>query len=434
MNVNLTSDPVLNTQVLQTALDKGGIVRVEDPGSYEVEGPLWIGSHTALIFGPGVVIRRSEGGQSKPFIVNKGLFKGEWNDHIRIEGLHLVTNGVDLTHFSIYPGLRGHLAFLKVRDLVIRDYECCDLTKLGYGIHICTFEDILLEQLHIEGDKDGVHLSDGRYFTIRDSSFRTYDDAIALNAYDYCLSTAVYGDVEDGLIENCHDHAGNSRSVGYFCRMLGGAWTDWSEGMRVQNSTLAVYDGHLYSVCLPLPPEKREKDLISTVPPTHKYGVETFGGIPWRYVREHRGTYEATVRRITCRNIYLHKPRVGFGFTVEGGLWSESVPAGVKLPVIEDLVFDRILVECDPIYVFGGGHPVRNVRVSNSTLRGNILATSVYQNHKAEEYPPLDITFTGVHIPRSEGVFLLQNVAERPVDIQVIACSGDGFPEKFSKK
>ena len=432
MNVKLSvADPVQNTVLLQQALDQGGTIRVEEPGIYDVEGPLWIGSNTSLEFGAGVVIRRSPGGQSKPFIVNKGLFKGEWNDHIRIEGLHLVTNGVDLTHFSIYPGLRGHLAFLKVRDLVIRDYECCDLTLLGYGIHICTFENILLERLRIEGDKDGVHLSDGRYFTIRDSSFRTYDDAIALNAYDYCLSTAVYGDVEDGLIENCHDFAGNSRSVGYFCRMLGGAWSDWSEGMRVQNSTLAVYDGHLYSVCLPLPPQKLEKDLISNVPPTHKYGVENFGDIPWRYVREHRGSYEATCRRITFRNIYLHKPRVGFGFTMEGGLWSESVPKGIKMPVLEDLVFDRIIAECDMMYVFGGSHPVQNLRVTNSTLRGNIIVLSVYQNHKAEEYPVTDFVFSGVHIPQEAEKFFKKH-GDRQVKVTVCSCSGEGFDKKIT--
>ncbi|MBO5725278.1 MAG: hypothetical protein J6S58_10665, partial [Lentisphaeria bacterium] len=106
MNVKLSvADPVQNTVLLQQALDQGGTIRVEEPGIYDVEGPLWIGSNTSLEFGAGVVIRRSPGGQSKPFIVNKGLFKGEWNDHIRIEGLHLVTNGVDLTHFSIYPGV-----------------------------------------------------------------------------------------------------------------------------------------------------------------------------------------------------------------------------------------------------------------------------------------------------------------------------------------
>lgn len=426
--------PVKNTAILQKYLDAGGTVRLEQPGTYELTGPLLIGSETALEFGPGVIVRRSaEGHRNGPLIVNRGTFSGEWDHHIRIEGLRLVTGGVDLTHHSIYPGLRGHLAFLRVRDLIIRDYECLDLTKLGYGIHICNFENILLERLHIEGDKDGVHLSNGRYFTIRDSRFGTYDDAIALNAYDYCLSTATYGWVEDGLIENCHD-LNKGKPAGFFCRMLGGAWTDWHEGMEVQNSTLAVHQGHLYSVCLPLPPQPRKTPLISTVPPTHKSGIVEAGGIPWRYVMPHDGRYEGSCRRITFRDIYLHKPRVGFGLTLEGGLWSNSVPKGLTMPVIQDLVLDGIHAECELRYVFTAAHPAQNIRLVNSTLRGTVILAPVFQNHRAEEYPVMDILFSGVNFPQPPEKFCTKTPG-RKLQFQFIGCTGDGWvlPEDAGK-
>ena len=426
--LNPDNTPVQNTEFLQAHLDKGGTIRLEKPGVYDVTGPLFIGNDTALEFGPGVVIRRApHDGNAHPFIVNKGLFSHEWNHNIRIEGLHLVTNGVDLTHLSIYPGLRGHLAFLGVRDLVIRDYECLDLTLLGYGIHICSFENVLLERLYIAGDKDGVHLSDGRYFTIRDSRFGTYDDAIALNAYDYCLSTAVYGWVEDGLIENCHDFD-IRKSAGHFCRMLGGTWTDWHKGMEVQNSTLAVHNGNLYSVCLPIPPQKRKTPLISNVPPEHTSGIVEWGGVPWRYVKKHDGQYEASCRRITFRDIYLHKPRIAFGFTMEGGLWSNSCPKGLKLPMMEDFVFDGIHAECDLMSVFAGSHPARNIRVFNSTLRGPVIHASVFQDHQASEYPPMDFVFTGVNIPQPAELFCPETT-ERKLSFQFYGCSG-GIPDQ----
>lgn len=426
ISLNPADGPEKNTVFLQQYLDQGGTIRLEQPGIYDLNGPLFIGDDTALEFGPGVIIRRAPHENSDhPLIVNKGVLEKKWNRNIRIEGLHLVTNKVDMTHYSIYPALRGHLAFLGVRDLVIRDYECTDLTLLGYGIHICSFENILLEKLYIAGDKDGVHLSDGRFFTIRDSRFGTYDDAIALNAYDFCLSTAVFGTLEYGLIENCHDF-NIGKAAGLFCRILSGSWQDWYPGMLVRNSTLAVYNGKLYCVCLPIPP--KVKDLVSNVPPTHSEGIKEYDGIAWRYVKEHDGIYEATCRKITCRDIYLHKERIGFGFTLAGGFWADSVPAGLPLPMVEDLILDGIHAECDLEFVIGGQQPAKNIRICNSTLRGKIVWTEVYEDHTAEEYPPMDIVFAGVNFQQPAEEFC--TIAPgREVSMQFYGCSGN-YPVK----
>lgn len=423
ISLNPADGPEKNTLILQQYLDRGGTIRLEQPGTYDLNGPFFIGDDTALEFGPGVIIRRMPGGADHPFIVNRGVTEKKQNRNIRVEGLHLVTNNVDLRpHLSFYPALRGHLAFLGVRDLIIRDYQCLDLTRMGYGIHICSFENILLERLYIAGDKDGVHLSDGRFFTIRDSRFATYDDAIALNAYDYCLSTAVYGTLEDGLIENCHDFAAG-KAVGLFCRMLGGAWQDWHPGMLVRNSTLAVCNNKLYSVCLPLPP--KVKDLVSNTPPVHDEGIREYDdGISWRYVKEHDGIYEATCRRITLRNIYLHKERIGVGFTLTGDLWADSVPVGLPLPVIEDLVLDGIHAECDLECLIGGQQPVKNIRVCNSTVRGTAVWTAVYEAHSAEEYPEMDIVFCGVNFQQPLEKFS-RLAPGRKVNMRFYGCSGN---------
>ena len=143
ITLNPSDGPEKNTSVLQQYLDRGGTIRLEEPGTYDLNGPLFIGDDTALEFGPGVIIRRMPGGADHPFIVNRGVTEKKQNRNIRVEGLHLVTNNVDLRpHLSLYPALRGHLAFLGVRDLIIRDYQCLDLTRIGYGIHICSFENI----------------------------------------------------------------------------------------------------------------------------------------------------------------------------------------------------------------------------------------------------------------------------------------------------
>lgn len=426
------NDPVQNCAELQAALDQGGSIVIEKPGVYDIAGTLFIGDDTLFRCGPGVQFRRiAVEGKPWPFMVNKAFDKtGEINRNIHIEGLHLDVNGVDLTHYSILPGLRGHLSFLGVENLFIRDYVCKELLLIGFGIHICTFENIFLEKLYIAGKKDGVHLGDGRRFTIRDSTFGTYDDAIALNAYDYGLSTAVYGWLEDGLIENCHD-LNEFGDVGFFCRMLSGVWQDWQEGMEIQNSTLAVYNGNLYSVCFPPPPEERDVPWISRTPPTHEYGIREYDDhIPWRFVKKHDGKYDASVRRITIRDVHLHKPRNFVGFTLEGGVWCNSAPKGLPLPpAMSDMVFDGIHVKRPMRYVFLGLSSVSNVRVSNSELSGKIISANLYDGgHPASEYPESDYLFTGVQFVPSASPFY--EIAEgRGVQVRFIGCSGH-IPEQ----
>ena len=95
----------------------------------------------------------------------------------------------------------------------------------------------------IKGRKDGIHFGPGKRFTIRDGIFQTFDDAIALNGQDYSTSNPEMGWIEDGIIENCYD-LNQEKTVGFFCRMLAGAWIDWEKGMKVQQSVITSYSIH----------------------------------------------------------------------------------------------------------------------------------------------------------------------------------------------
>jgi len=68
-----------------------------------------------------------------------------------------------------------------------------DLSKAQYGIQVCTFEDLIIDDVVIKGMKDGVHLGRGKRFTIRNGVFQTFDDAIALNAHDYATGNPEVG-------------------------------------------------------------------------------------------------------------------------------------------------------------------------------------------------------------------------------------------------
>jgi hypothetical protein len=72
--------------------------------------------------------------------------------------------------------LHGRLAFFHVKFLRIEGFRCLDLGKMQYGIHICSFEDVVVTK----GMRDGVHFGRGRRFTVRNGVLQTFDDSIAL--------------------------------------------------------------------------------------------------------------------------------------------------------------------------------------------------------------------------------------------------------------
>ncbi len=140
-----------NSVILQRLCDLGGTVRVEQQGVYELEDTVYMGSHTKLIFGPGVFIKRSASSVGSFLFVNRGVFTHTWDEDIMLEGLHLITNGVEArTNAGIY-GLTGELSFSYVRNLRVIDFTCMDLPRLSFGIHVCTFEDLVIDRIHVEG-------------------------------------------------------------------------------------------------------------------------------------------------------------------------------------------------------------------------------------------------------------------------------------------
>jgi hypothetical protein len=175
---------------------------------------------------------------------------------------------------------------------------------MQFGIHVCSFEDLIIDDVIIKGEKDGVHLGRGKRFTIRNGVFQTFDDAIALNAHDYATSNPELGWIENGVIENCYD-LNAENTVGYFCRILAGAWTDWKEGMEVQQSDAVVSNGKLYRV--QAKPDGTK--YISKTKPTHEKGSMVLDSINWGVV-QHDVTYTAGVRNVIFRNIFLEKPQI----------------------------------------------------------------------------------------------------------------------------
>lgn len=352
-----------NTLALQARLNKGGDIRIETPGTYEIEDTLVIGSHTRLMFGAGVLVKRSSTSIGSFALINRGAFTGETDTDITIEGLHLITNGIDARNHAAVYGLTGELSFFRVTQLRIADFTCMDLPPLSFGIHVCTFEDVIIERVRIEGRKDAVHFGKGKKFVLRHGLFRTFDDPIALNAHDYAVANPQMGWIEDGLIEDCYDLSDNE-TTGYFCRILAGAWCDWSPGMEIQNSDTVVSGGRVYRAF-----QQPDGTLYcSRTAPTHTEGMVTLEGINWVMVQD-EAVYQCGCRNIHFKDIHLQKEReTALSIHFDQDRYSRSVYPGAVMPVQENLVFENITMDHKIGCLVRSITPVNTIKILNSVI------------------------------------------------------------------
>src|SRR5690606_22819187 len=131
-------------------------------------------------------------------LLNKGALTRTWDEHITVKGLQVSVNNVVKRYNEVF-GLRGQLAFFYVKDLRIEGFRCYDIKGVQFSIHVCTFEDLIIEDTILEGEKDGIHLGRGNGFRISNATFKTLDDALALNAHDYANSNPEGGWIENGV-------------------------------------------------------------------------------------------------------------------------------------------------------------------------------------------------------------------------------------------
>ena len=403
------SSGVANTKALQRAVDQTGTIVVSRPGIYPVSGTVYLSSQTTLIFGNGVFLKKvAEQGPFSHVLLNKGALTRTYDQHIAVEGLQIIVNGVDVRTFKDVYGLHGQLAFFYVKDLRVEHFRCLDLGAAQYGIHICSFEDVFVNDVVIKGKKDGVHLGRGKRFTIQNGVFSTGDDAVALNAHDYSVGNPELGWIEDGLVQNCHDLA-EDKNVGYFCRILAGAWIDWHEGMEVQQSDTVVSGGRLYRV-----QAKPDGTVYKSITrPTHEKGAQVLDGINWGMM-QNEVVYNCGVRNVTFRDIFLEKPRTAFSIHFDIGKYSRSYYPGAPVPLQEQIVFDNIRVLHNQAQDFlSVGTPVDTVFILNSSLRNNRI--NFHGNKAMTDYLPTRVVMGGCTFNQAGPMDLLVNTVSNKV-------------------
>ena len=296
-----------NSEILNKLFQTYNDIEVTEKGTYKVCETILMGSNQSLTFSENIYLKRESAPNTAYVIANRGAYTREYDENITITGLHIICDGVQSSdptpeNKNIVPGLRGHISFFYIKNLTIKDFTVLDLPPSDFGIHVCTFENIIIENVKIEGRKDAVHLGRGNGFVVRNGYFKTFDDPIALNAHDYSTSNPQLGWIENGLIENCYDY-NDTDTTGYFCRILAGSWCDWYEGMKIQNSDTVIYNNKVYRALM----KPDGKIFTSLTPPSHNEGYKIIDGINWVFV-QNEVFHNCGCRNIEFKDIYRKKP------------------------------------------------------------------------------------------------------------------------------
>lgn len=378
-----------NSTALQNALEGGGTIIVDMPGTYKICNTIKIESNTEIIFGANVFISRqykTNWVASKFVFVNEGAYTREFNENIKIKGLHLICNNLgkgDDDEADVF-GLNGQIAFYCVKHLTIDDVTITEGREDCYNIHVCKFEDIKILNPHIEGKKDAIHLGTGNKFVIRNGIFKTYDDPIALNAHDYATGQPEYGWIENGIIENCYDLADPELgTTGYFARILAGAWSDWKSGNSYhKNGDMCVSNGRIYKTI-----GKSSDSIVSTIQPTVAEGDQVCeDGLTWRMM-QNGDIKTCGVRNVIFRDIYLQKPRsVAFSIHFDNDYFSRSYYPGSESPVQENIILENINMQSTCATLVDAITPVDNIRIINSRINDCKIVNLGYLNTEGLDY------------------------------------------------
>ncbi|HPP30728.1 MAG TPA: hypothetical protein PLE69_07395 [bacterium] len=292
------ADADTNVAALQSALNGGGIIVIDTPGVYNLNNTVFLDSNTLLICAPGVIFRKVA-----PYcnvLINRGALTKEYNENIIIDGLEISVNNQEAPPILVY-GLRAQMGFFYVKNLTIRNFTCIDGKEWEYLIYIVKWEHLLIDNVCLAGDKDGIKLNNGHDAIIRNLDLTTYDDGTSLCGTDYPSTCVEVGDVYNVRYSNVTDHQ-YKNIFGRTCLIYTGSWADYRKGNEYCTGDFCLNEGNLYQ-CV----NDAGFSAIASDPPVHKGGIVTGSdGISWRFMQP-CDFYQTNVYNISFDNCTFEK-------------------------------------------------------------------------------------------------------------------------------
>ena len=287
-----------NVIALQSAVSGGGLIIIDTPGVYELNDTILLDSNTKLICTHGVVFKKVA-----PYcnvLLNRGALTKEYNGNITIDGLEISVNGQEAMPTLVY-GLRAQLGFFYVKNLTIKNFTCTDGKERQFLIYIVTWSNLLIENVRLAGDKDGIKLNNGHDAIIKNLDLTTYDDGMSLCGTDYPSVVLEVGNVYNVHYSNVTDHQ-YKNIFGRTCLIYTGAWADYAKGNEYRTGDFCLNNGKLYQ-CV----NDHGFAHLSAKAPVHGSGIVAGADtISWRYIQD-CDFYHTDVYNVSFENCIFEK-------------------------------------------------------------------------------------------------------------------------------
>jgi polygalacturonase len=243
----ITKDTLAFQKALDTCAVNGGGEVVVPAGTFLI-GSVEMGNRTLLRLETNSVIIGSGDTNDYPMIDIR--WEGRWQP-----GRRALIHADNVDHIGIVgPGrIEGNPAVARPQNprgaLVLEPINCNDVRWEGFTVtqggnwatHPTYCTDVVIRNLTIVGDRDGIDIDSCKNVRIEDCDIITGDDCISLKSGRGMNGARIGKPTEDVLISNCTLHGRNFASIGIGSETSGGIRNVRIERCRMTSRTYGVY-------------------------------------------------------------------------------------------------------------------------------------------------------------------------------------------------
>ena len=346
-------------------------ISISIPGTYEIDGTLWLESDQHLYFCEGCTIKKmpNAGSPYTHTFANVGVLTGTRNRNISIygNGLELERNHIDgqQAESIAYAG-RGDCFFFRIDRLVLdglsQNYE---YTTSLFSFQFSDVNNFLIRNMSVTGYKDSYHFNGKcHHGIIEDVYSDTEDDSFAFIVPDYYSIMPCVGDIHDITIRRWTNQTLTyDGSLGRIFPMM---WAVWESGNTYNQSDMCVNDGNIYL-------SRTVGAIEAANAPTHTSGnVTGADGIEWKWMQAGTIT-EGNVYNITFEDCDFHTSGTqGFAaFLDNTNDLRCAYPGTEQNGYMKNIIFDniRLTTTNNPFLFWNGGCRMKGeFTLKNSTI------------------------------------------------------------------